>query len=134
MLEINTKINASLHKIWNYYISPEHIINWNFASDDWHCPKAENDLFDSKKFKYNMSSKDNKYSFDFEGNYTKVIEFKEINYDIIDGRKVSVSFSEEGKSVFVKIMFDAEKINSEELQIAGWQAILDNFKKYVELN
>ena len=49
-----------------------------------------------------------------------------------DGRKVKIDFTAEGNSTKVVQSFDAESENSVEMQQAGWQAILDNFKKYAE--
>ena len=134
MIHVETTVNADAQKVWNYFTDPAHIINWYFASDDWHAPKAENDLQVHGKFKTNMAAKDGSFAFDFEGSYTKVEPITGIEYKIIDGRKVIITFSVSGDEVTVKESFEAENQNSEELQQQGWQAILNNFKKYVEAN
>ena len=105
---------------------------WNFASEDWYGPKAENDLRVGGHFKYRMSSTDDKMGFDFEGDYTEVVIFSKISYKLGDDREVHVTFEGDHVSTKVVVAFDAETENSLELQKMGWQAILDNFKKYVE--
>ncbi len=131
-ITIETNVNADLKKAWDYWTLPEHIVNWNFASDDWHCPKAENDPRTGGKFKATMASKDGKMSFDFEGIYDEVIDQQKISYSMSDGRQVHISFEKNGDATKVTEVFDPENQNSEEMQRSGWQSILNNFKKYVE--
>jgi len=132
MITVRSNINASLDKVWECWTSPEHITKWNNASDDWHTPYAENDLRTGGKFKSTMAAKDGSMSFDFEGEYTLVNQNKDIQYVMADGRKVEVSFEETPNGVELIESFDPETINPEEMQRGGWQAILDNFKKYTE--
>lgn len=132
MITVQSNINAPLDKVWECWTSPEHITKWNNASDDWHTPYAENDLRTGGKFKSTMAAKDGSMSFDFEGEYTLVENFKTINYIMADGRKVEVTFAEPASGVEVIESFDPETVNPEEMQRDGWQAILNNFKKYVE--
>ena len=134
MITVQTTINASVEKAWEFWTQPEHVIQWNNASDDWHCPKATNDLKVGGKFNYTMAAKDGSMSFDFEGDYSKVDEFSLIEYHIIDGRKVIVQFKKTNEGVQITESFDPENMNPEELQQQGWQAILDNFKKHCESN
>ena len=129
---VSTKISASIEKVWSCYTEPAHIVKWNFASDDWESPHAENDVKVGGKFKIEMSAKDKSAGFDFEGVYTNVVEKEILEYEILGGRKVSVKFQPVTDSVVVVTTFDPEQENSLELQQTGWQAILDNFKKYVE--
>ncbi|HEX8577789.1 MAG TPA: SRPBCC family protein [Flavobacterium sp.] len=131
---IQATILADTTKVWDCWTLPQHIINWNFASADWHCPSAENDLTTGGHFKYVMASRDGGTSFDFEGVYNEIIEYKKIAYTMPDGREVTVQFEDNGKTTTVISAFDPENINPEEMQQAGWQSILDNFKKYVESN
>lgn len=133
-ITIQSIISADMDKVWNYRTQPEHIVNWNFASDDWHCPVAENNLEMGGKFRSTMASKDGTMSFDFEGIYDEVVDRKKIAYSMSDGRRVIVEFENQGNQVKVTESFDPEQTNPEEMQRAGWQAILDNFKKYVEKN
>ncbi len=49
-----------------------------------------------------------------------------------DGRKAKITFSGNSTSTKVVESFEAESTNSIEMQRGGWQAILDNFKKYTE--
>lgn len=133
-ITISATINASPAKVWEFWTDPRHIVNWNNASDDWHCPYAENDLAEKGKFKSTMASRDGKMSFDFEGVYTLVKKHEAIHYGMADGRKVQVLFSPDGNSARITETFDAENVHSIELQRNGWQSILNNFKRYVENN
>ncbi len=131
---IKAIIEAPVKKVWNYWTDPNHIIHWNYASDDWHTPRAENDLRVGGKFLYRMEAKDGSNGFDFTGKYNKVDRYKQIEYALDDGRKVQVSFVSKGNATVVTENFEAEQINSIEMQQTGWQAILSNFKKYVEIS
>jgi uncharacterized protein YndB with AHSA1/START domain len=131
-ITVTALISANNQKVWDYYTQPDHITKWNFASDDWHCPTAENDLKVGGKYIARMEAKDGSFGFDFETVYTELTEGKHLTYVMGDGRQATVNFEEKDNATLVTIIFDAEKQNSEELQKGGWQAILNNFKKYVE--
>lgn len=131
-ITVETIINKPIETVWKSWTLPQNIINWSFASDDWHSPEAENDLQNGEKFRTKMSAKDESVSFDFEGEYTEIVNHKTIKYTISDGRNVSVSFEDLQEKTKVTETFEAENIHSLELQKDGWQAILDNFKKYTE--
>jgi uncharacterized protein YndB with AHSA1/START domain len=131
-LTISAFVNAPIEKVWNAWTAPEHIVNWNFASDDWHCPSAENDLRVGGKLKSTMAAKDGSFAFDFEGIYTFIDLHKTISHVLPDGRNVNTSFVSDGDVTHITGTFDAETENSLELQQQGWQAILNNFKKYTE--
>ena len=131
-ITIETIVNASIEKVWNCWTEPEHIKKWNNASEDWHTPKAENNLQVGGKFLSRMEAKDGSMGFDFIGVYTDVQINKHIAYTLEDDRKVEIFFTEDGNQTKVVETFETENMNSTELQKAGWQAILDNFKKYTE--
>lgn len=131
-ITISTIINAPIEKVWNYWNQPEHIKSWAFASDDWEAPYAENDLKIGGTFKTTMSAKDGSATFDFEGTYTSVMEHKLIEYEMSDGRQVTIVFEETPDGISITQSFDPEDENSIEMQRQGWQSILDNFKLYVE--
>ena len=131
-ITVQTVINAPIEKVWKCWNEPEHVTQWAFASDDWESPSAENDLREGGKFKTVMAAKDKSTSFDFEGVYSAVKENSLIEYDMSDGRHVKIVFEQTPEGVKVIETFDPEQENSEELQRAGWQAIMDNFKKHVE--
>lgn len=133
-ITIQNTIDAPVEKVWQYWNTPEHIMQWNHASDDWHSPKAENDLRAGGHFSFTMAAKDGSFSFDFAGTYDEVLSNQRLAYTIADGRKVEVDFKSKGDTTEVVETFEAESVNSLEMQQAGWQAILDNFKKYVESN
>ena len=134
MITVQNTINASIDKVWEFWTQPEHIKNWSFASAEWHTPYAENDLREGGKFSSTMAAKDGSMSFDFGGEYTLVEKNKAIQYVLGDGRKVEISFTETPNGVEIIESFDPETQNPEEMQRGGWQAILDNFKSYVENN
>ncbi|MEN2401892.1 SRPBCC family protein [Flavobacterium sp. MC2016-06] len=132
MITVQTKVNASINKVWEFWTQPEHITKWSFASPDWHTPYAENDVREGGKFKSTMAAKDGSMSFDFGGEYTLVKQNEAISYLMGDGRKVEITFKETPDGVEIIESFDPETQNPEEMQRGGWQAILDNFKQYVE--
>ena len=131
-ITVETKVNVPVDKVWKYWTEPRHITGWYFATDDWHAPFAENDLRVDGKFKIRMSAKNDSNGFDFEGIYNKVILNHCIDYTLADGRKVGIHFIPEGDKTKIEEIFEAEDLHSHELQKGGWQAILDNFKKYAE--
>jgi uncharacterized protein YndB with AHSA1/START domain len=133
-ITVSVIVNAPLQKVWQFWTLPEHIKQWNFASDDWHTPKAENDLRVGGKFLSRMEAKDGSFGFDFLGVYDEIKENKLITYTMVDGRKAKIIFINEGNATKVIETFEAENENSIELQQGGWQAILNNFKKYSEGN
>jgi uncharacterized protein YndB with AHSA1/START domain len=131
-ITVETVVKAPVEKVWKYWNEPEHIKAWAFASDDWHAPYSENDVRTDGKFKTTMAAKDGSFSFDFEGVYTNVQINKLIEYVMADGRKVSVVFAPNGNETKVTETFDAENTHPLEVQRAGWQAILENFRKHTE--
>lgn len=132
VITVNNTINAPVKKVWEYWTKPEHITLWNNASDDWYTPSAENDLRAGGKFIARMEAKDGSMGFDFGGVYDSVKENEYIEYTMDDGRKVIVRFRSKGDQTDVVESFDAEETNSIDMQRDGWQAILNNFKKYTE--
>lgn len=133
-ITVETIVKAPMAKVWECWNAPEHIERWAFASDDWEAYDAENEVRVGGKFKTVMGAKDKSASFDFTGTYTAVKEYELIEYDMDgqDQRHVRVEFAQTPDGVKVTETFDPENENSEEMQRAGWQAILNNFKKYAE--
>ena len=131
-ITIEATINTPVEKVWKLWTGPEHIVKWNNASDDWHTTRAENDLRPGGKFLSRMEAKDGSFGFDFGGVYDEVITNKLISYTIGDGRKVKVDFISNNNETKVITVFEAESQNPIEMQRGGWQAILNNFKKYAE--
>lgn len=132
IITVQTTIEAPVKKVWAYWSEPEHIKRWNAASDDWHTPHAENDLRTGGTFSSRMEAKDGSFGFDFGGVYDDVQEHKLIAYTLGDGRKVRIDFTAKGNATEVVETFEAEGTHPIEMQKAGWQAILGNFKKYTE--
>ena len=131
-ITIETTIDAPVEKVWEYWTKPEHITKWNNASDDWHTTRSENDLRAGGKFLARMEAKDGSVGFDFGGEYDAITPNEYIEYTIGDGRKVETFFNSDGNKTKITETFEAEDTNSIEMQKGGWQAILDNFKKYTE--
>ncbi|MDG1276557.1 MAG: SRPBCC family protein [Algoriphagus sp.] len=131
-ITISTFVNLPIEIVWKVWIRPVHIKKWNNASPDWYTPFAKNDLKVGGKFMYRMEARDGSFGFDFEGKYLEVETEKLISYQLEDGRKVWIKFEVEGDGVLVTETFEPEQENSIELQRQGWQAILDNFKRYSE--
>lgn len=134
-ITVETLIDAPREKVWNYFTQPEHITKWSFASADWHCPRAVNDVRTGGTFSTRMEAKDGSQGFDFSGTYTDVVPDELIAYTINgDGREVEVLITTEDEGTRVSQTFEAETENPVEMQRGGWQTILDNFKAYVEAN
>lgn len=134
IITIEASINAPVEKAWEFWTKPGHIVKWCYASDDWHTPRAENDLRVGGKFSSRMEAKDGSMGFDFGGVYDAVEEHKFIEYTIGDGRKVQVHFDSSGNATKITESFEAEDTNPVEMQRGGWKAILTNFKNYAEQN
>ena len=133
-ITVQAVVNAPIEQVWKLYTEPEHVMKWNNASNDWHTPRAENDLKVGGKFLYRMEAKDGSSGFNFDGTYEQVKTNELIVYSLTDGRKVEVIFTKDDDARRTKMAtaFEAENTNSIEMQRDGWQAILNNFKKYVE--
>ena len=131
-ITVETIVESPIEKTWEFWTEPEHIVNWAFASDDWEAPHAENDVRVGGKFKTVMAAKDKNSGFDFTGVYTSVKMHEHLEYEMDDGRHVKVEFTKIPQGVRVVETFEPEKTNPEEMQKSGWQAFLNNFKKYTE--
>lgn len=132
LITVEVSVKARIEEVWKRWTTPEDIICWNHASDDWHCPSAENNLVAGSRFNYRMAAKDGSFAFDFEGIYDQVIPHQLITYTMLDGRKVRIEFKEVGSETAVKESFEAESQNPAEMQQMGWQMILNNFKAHTE--
>ena len=131
-ITVKNTVKSPASSVWKLWSDPEHIVKWNTASEDWHTPRAENDLRVGGRFLSRMEAKDGSFGFDFEGIYDEVVSQKRIAYTMGDGRKVEVDFEEQDGKTSIVSTFDAETQNSIQMQRDGWQAILDNFKSYAE--
>ena len=131
-ITVSIQTNVSLDLAWEYFTNPVHIVKWYFASSDWCSPFAENDLRIGGKFKTRMEAKDGSFGFDFSGAYSVVILHKQIDCVLNDNRKMSILFTQQGNQTIIQESFEPETENTLELQQIGWQAILNNFKNYIE--
>ncbi|QQR96796.1 MAG: SRPBCC family protein [Sphingobacteriales bacterium] len=134
-ITIQATIAADIQKVWNYYTEPAHITQWNFATDDWQCPSASNDMKVGGKYIARMEAKDGSFGFDFEATYNAIVEKEYFSYTMPDSRTVAVTFNAlPNNTTSIDIIFDAETSNPIEIQRDGWLAILNNFKNYTEHN
>lgn len=132
ILEVKASINQPIALVWDLWTNSAHIINWNFAHESWCCPNAEVDFKEGGKFTYRMEARDQSFGFDFSGTYVKIETLNSIETKLDDDRIVKVVFEQKGDQTILTELFEMENENPEELQIQGWQAILDNFKNYAE--
>ena len=131
-ITVQAIVKAPVEKVWKYWNEPEHITHWSFASNDWHAPSATNDLRPGGKLIVRMEAKDDSAGFDFGGTYDVVKEHEEISFTMGDGRRVDIVFTAQGDETKITETFDAENTYPLEFQQAGWQSILDNFKRHAE--
>lgn len=131
-ITIKATVHADARKAWDCYTEPGHITHWNFADPSWFCPSASNDMRVGGTYSARMEARDGSFGFDFEAVYSEILDGKSFTYGMADGRQVSVGFEGKGKDTVVTVSFDPENENPVEIQRAGWQAILDNYKKYTE--
>lgn len=131
-ISVATEVLATPTRVWNAWVTPEHITKWNFAINEWCCPSAEIDLRVGGKFKYRMEAKDGSIGFDFEGVFIKVAPRQSLHFELGDKRQVAIEFTQTANGTRVVESFDAEDEHSAEQQKQGWQSILNNFKTYVE--
>ncbi len=131
-ITVETIVEIPVEKTWEVWTEPRHITNWNFASQDWQCPSASNEVREEGKFNWRMEAKDGGMGFNYSGTYNQVIPEKSLALTLDDGRRVFIEFAGDGNSTKVTETFEAEDLNSMDLQRNGWQAILNNFKKYAE--
>lgn len=131
-ITVEATVRAHAAVVWETFTAPEHVVQWNAASDDWHCPRAENDLRVGGRFRYRMEAVDGSVGFDFEGEFTEVRAGELIAYRMDDAREVRVTFAAADGGILVRETFDAEGENPEDLQRAGWQSILDRFRVHAE--
>lgn len=134
MISVQTTINGAIDKVWEFWTLPEHIVKWNFPSEDWQTTSAENEVKLQGKFKYTMKEKKGSGGFDFEGIYTDVKVFSLIEYKLFDNRTGSIRFEENNGIVNLTEIFEPNSQDPEDLQRQWCQAVINNFKDYVELN
>lgn len=132
LITVESIIEAPIDMVWDFWTKPEHVMHWNFASSDWHCPRANSDFNIGGEFHYIMAAKDGSVEFDFCGTFTKIIDKTFIEIFLEDGRELNIQFESEGNATKIIETFEPEEANSIELQKQGWQAILNNFKAYAE--
>lgn len=134
-ITVETRIQVPVAKVWECWTSPEHIVQWNAASDDWHCPRASNEVRVGGVLNSRMEARDGSMGFDFTAIYTEVQPLALLAFRMGEGeesRDVRVEFLPEDDATVVRETFLAESTFPPEVQQAGWQSILDRFKGHVE--
>jgi uncharacterized protein YndB with AHSA1/START domain len=132
-ITVSTVVHAPLEVAWKVWTQPEHVTAWNFASDDWACPEATNDLQVGGEFHYAMAAKDGSFKFDFWGTHKDIQPHQRIESIMGDGRYMLVEFEAVSSSeTKVTESFEPESQNPREMQQGGWQAILENYRKHAE--
>ena len=132
MIHTEVTVHVPVEKAWKFWTEPEHVMKWNFATKDWICPRADNDLRKGGKFNYRMESKDKAMGFDFYGTYDDVATHEKIEYTLGDNRKVRIQFVADGPDTHILQDFEAENENPADMQKFGWQAIMNHYKEYAE--
>lgn len=130
-ITVRSILSVNKEKAWEYYTQPQHIMNWNFADPSWHCPSAINELVVGGRYLARMEAKDGSMGFDFDATYTEVNPQESFTY-ALGNRIVTVEFKDLNDNTEVIVTFDPDKDHPSDFQKSGWQAILDNFKKYTE--
>ena len=134
-IKIDITILKPVNKVWDFFTEPEHITKWNFATEEWVCPTAENNLKAGGDFNYRMEAKDASFGFDYTGTYDEIIPLQKIKYHLSDGRKVEVIFENiDANTTKVIEIFEPDPSQPRDMQRDGWYAILNNFHKHVENN
>lgn len=132
LITVQVTVKSDIMRAWDAFTNPQAVTQWNFASPDWHCPRAENDLRNGGQFNYRMEARDGSHGFDFIGQYIEVKRLERIRYMLGPEREVTVEFRSVEGGTEVSETFTPESIHPLELQRSGWQAILDNYKQYAE--
>lgn len=131
-ITVSVVVQASPERAWEAFTNPTSVTEWNFAGADWHCPRAQNELREGGAFCYRMEARDGSMGFDFEGTFLELSPPTQLRYSFGEDREVLVRFAPEGNRTLVSQSFTPETTHSLEQQRAGWQAILENYRKYVE--
>lgn len=129
VITLRERSSHSPFELWDRLINPEKVMTWNFASDDWHCPQAKNDLRVDGEFHYDMAAKDGSFSFDFWGIYSEIEPGVRLCFVLGDGRKVRIDLIEKPYGTLLEERFEAEQHNNLHLQRTGWQNILRNLAR-----
>jgi uncharacterized protein YndB with AHSA1/START domain len=133
IITVSSILNVPVAQAWASYTEPQHIVHWNFAADTWHCPNASNELREGGMFDYRMEAKDGSFGFNLIGTHQKVVPLEQIDTLLGDGRSLQTVFEAlSNTQTKVTQHFEAETQNPAEMQQAGWQAILENYKKHTE--
>ena len=130
MIEVTALTSARRSTAWHAFTDPTHVVNWNFAGDDWCCPSCTNDVRVGGTWTSRMEARDGSFGFDFASTYTEVVEGEKIHLLMADGRRWEVEFSDEGTGTRITERFDPAAENPEDMQRTGWQMILDRFAAY----
>ncbi len=129
---VSVSVQATPKRAWEMFTDPTSVTEWNFASPDWHCPRAQSELRKGGNFCYRMEARDGSFGFDFEGTFLEFSPPSHLRYSLGENREVVVRFVDQGERTLVTQSFTPEPTHSLEQQRAGWQSILENYKQHVE--
>lgn len=125
-------VEKPLDIVWQKWITPEDIMQWNIPFDNWCCPEVENNIETGGRFFFRMETKDGKEGFDHKGNYKEVIPMQYIRYIQDDGRTSIIEFQQIDNNTIVRESFEPEKLVPGEIQQSFCQSVLERFKTYTE--
>jgi uncharacterized protein YndB with AHSA1/START domain len=125
-------VNASIEKVWDLWTNPKHMAKWNNMSEEWHTPKAENDLRVGGRLFLRMEMKDGSDGFDYMCIYDDLVIKQKISHTTSDNRKTTILFLITENGVRLTETFDPESKTPLDIQQDFCQSILNNFKAYVE--
>jgi uncharacterized protein YndB with AHSA1/START domain len=130
---ISQTVKATPKQVFESYLDPKDNVRWNTAGEGWTTSHAEINPIEGGKFSIGYKSPDEKNDFDFSGTYTEIIQDQKIAYILDDGREVVVNIAPiDDENSEIKIEFETENQNSEELQKKGWCKVLNNFVEYTQ--
>lgn len=132
ILSVGVTINQSLDRVWDTWVDQNHMQYWMVISSDYEVKDAKNDLKIGGGFSYKMCSKIGDIQFDYAGTYVAIELKRLLAFTMNDDRNVEVLFSVIEDVVHIELNFEAVNEQDLDVQIQGWQAMLNYFKKHVE--
>ena len=135
MITFEQVISASPERVFDAFITPDDLMQWHRASDDWTTPHAETDPQVGGRFNIGFGDPTGENSFDFTGSYTEIDRPNRLAYTIDDGRQSVIDFKDAGDgTTLVTWNFEPENNFPKDLQRDGWAAQLANLEKYIAGN
>ncbi|WP_454880067.1 SRPBCC domain-containing protein [Sphingobacterium detergens] len=124
-------VEKPLEDVWEHWIGSASIKQWNIPFDDWHCPEVENDFREGGQFNFRMERRDDHEGFDYRGVYDRIIPLEYIE-STSGGRNCIVEFQAIDNNTIIRETFEPDAVTPLDLQQNFTDAVLVNFKKFVE--